>query len=206
MSGPDALAVFASVVFLVRLLPQPMRLARHGVAAGVSALSALNAVISAGAWVGYGLLADLPVVWGVSVLALVPGIWQAALLRRVTSRSDLAWSGAFVAALVAAGLAGELGVALGATVAVTAGPQVHRALTERDLSGVASATWLVAIVDASTWGAYGLAIGDAALLGYCAVLLSASITILGRITWTRRRAAQADVVTAVAATAAPVAR
>ena len=35
MSAVDALAIVASVVFLVRLLPQPLRLARHGVAEGV---------------------------------------------------------------------------------------------------------------------------------------------------------------------------
>ena len=86
MSAVDALAIVASVVFLVRLLPQPLRLARHGVAEGVSALAALNAVISALAWVAYGLQAQLPVVWGVSVLALVPGVWQAMLLRRALGR------------------------------------------------------------------------------------------------------------------------
>ena len=40
------LALVASTVFLVRLLPQPIRLPRSGVATGVSAAPALNAVVS----------------------------------------------------------------------------------------------------------------------------------------------------------------
>ena len=56
MSSVDALGLLASVVFLVRLLPQPVRLARRPqVVAGVSALAALQAVVAAGAWVAYGL-------------------------------------------------------------------------------------------------------------------------------------------------------
>lgn len=186
MSAVDALAIVASVVFLVRLLPQPLRLARHGAAEGVSALAALNAVISALAWVAYGLQAQLPVVWGVSVLALVPGVWQATLLRRALGRQELAGAAAFVGALLAAAALGLLGVALGATVLVTTGPQVARALRVDDLSGVAPATWWVAIADAATWGAYGLAIGDAALVGYFVVLLASAVTVLWRISATSR--------------------
>lgn len=181
MSAVDALAIVASVVFLVRLLPQPVRLARRGVAVGVSALAALNAVISALAWMAYGLQADLPVVWGVSVLALGPSIWQAWLLRRDLDRRDLLGASLFVGALLAAAALDLLGVALGGTVLVTTGPQVARAVRSDDLSGLAPATWWVAIADAATWGAYGWAIGDAALVGYFVVLLGSAVTVLWRI-------------------------
>lgn len=186
MSAVDALAIVASVVFLVRLLPQPLRLARHGVAEGVSALAALNAVISALAWVAYGLQAQLPVVWGVSVLALVPGVWQATLLRRALGRRELVGAAGFVAAILVAAALGLLGAALAATVLVTTGPQVVRALRSDDLSGVAPATWWVAIADAATWGAYGWAVGDAALVGYFVVLLASAVTVLWRISATAR--------------------
>lgn len=189
MSAVQALALLASAVFLARLLPQPVRLARHGVAAGVSPLAALNAVVSAVAWIAYGLAAHLPVVWGVSVLALLPGVWQAVLLRPQVRRRDLAWSGAFAATLVVAASTGLLGVALGGTVLVTAGPQVRTALVSHDLSGLAPATWRIAIVDAITWGLYGAAIGDAALVGYFVVLLTTAVVVLGRIAWTSRPAA-----------------
>lgn len=182
----DLLAIVASAVFLVRLLPQPIRLARSGVAAGVSAAAALNAVVSAAAWIAYGLAQGLPAVWAVSVLALVPCTWQALLLRRQVTRRDLAAVGGFVAALAVASVLGVLGVALAGTVVVTTGPQVRRVLREHDLSGVAPATWWVAVVDAVTWGAYGWAVSDAALLGYFVALLAAAVVVLGRLAWIDR--------------------
>ena len=88
-------------------------------------------------------------------------------------------------AAVAAAL-GVLGLALAGTVLVTTGPQVRRVLREHDLSGIAPATWWVAIVDAVTWGAYGWAISDAALIGYFVALLAAAVIVLIRLAWTRR--------------------
>lgn len=182
----DVLAVTASVVFLIRLLPQPIRLARSGVAAGVSSAAALNACVSALAWIAYGFVQGLPVVWGVSVLALIPSTWQAVLLRKQVTRRDLAAVGGFVAALLVAAALGVLGVALAGTVLVTTGPQIRRVLREHDLSGIAPATWWVAIVDAVTWGAYGWAVSDAALIGYFVALLAAAVVVLTRLAWTTR--------------------
>lgn len=189
-----ALGLLASGVFLIRLLPQPIRLARSGVAAGVSPLAALNAVSSAVAWMAYGLLQADPVIWIVSVIALIPGVWQVALLRARVSRRDLGLASLFVAALLAAAAAGVLGLALAGSVLVTAGPQVRQALVEDDLSGIAPGTWWVALLDAATWGAYGLAVGDWALIGYFGVLTASSAIILARIAWTSRAAGGATAV------------
>ena len=185
MSAVDLLAIIASGVFLVRLLPQPVRLARHGVPAGVSALASLNAVISAVAWIAYGLHVGLPVVWGVSIAALAPCTWQLVLLRRQVTRVDLGSAALLVGGLVVAGVLGVLGVALGGLVVVTAGPQVRRVFVDHDLSGVAAGTWWVAIVDATTWGLYGLAVRDVALVGYFVVLLAASVIVLARLSRAR---------------------
>ena len=187
MSFADVLALVASVVFLVRLLPQPVRLARRGVASGVSALAGLNAVVATLAWLVYGLYAGLPVVWGVSVLALGPGVWQVVLLRREVRWPDVAWTGALVAVLVAAAAAGLFAAALAFTVLVTAGPQLWRACTHHDLDGLAPATWWVALVDAATWGLYGVAIGDVALIGYFVVLGVTAALILLRLARVRGR-------------------
>lgn len=186
-----ALALLASVVFLIRLLPQPVRLARRGSADGLSPLAALNALVSAVAWAAYGVAAHLPVVWTVSVLAVVPCAWQVALLRGHTTRTDLLWAAAFAGAVVAAAVVGHLGFVLGATVLVTTGPQVRAALVSSDLSGVAPATWRIAVIDAITWGLYGLAIRDGALIGYFVTLLVASLVVLARISWAERAAAAA---------------
>jgi uncharacterized protein with PQ loop repeat len=182
----DLLAAVASGCFLIRLLPQPIRLVRTGVAAGVSPLWALNGAVVTVAWAVHGYIADLPVVVWVSVLALVPGVWTVVLLRRQTTGRDLALAGAWVATLVAAGIAGVFGVALALGVLVTQGPQVLEALRDDDLSGLAPTTWWVALLDAGTWGAYGLVVGDVALLGYAVTLTGSSVVVLLRIAWTRR--------------------
>ena len=190
MSSADLFALIASAVFLARLLPQPVRLARRGVSAGVSSVAALNAVVSALAWTAYGLLAHLPVVWAVSILALVPSVWQVVLLRHATTRRDVAWAAAFVAALVAAAGLGLFDGALAFTVVVTAAPQLRQVFVDHDLSGLAPATWWVAIVDATTWGLYGYAIGDVALVGYFLVLATTAIVILARLAQVGRRQAR----------------
>ena len=186
--SPTVLALVASAVFLVRLLPQPIRLARTGSASGVSALAALTSVLAAGGWLAYGLLAGLPVVWAVSVVALVPGLWTVALLRRETTRRDVAAAASWLAVQVAAALAGLFAAVLAAGVLVTQGPQVVKSLRESDLSGIAPATWWISVLDAATWGAYGVAIGDAALMGYGVVLTGSAAIVLGRIHWTRWQA------------------
>lgn len=180
------LGVIASVVFLIRLLPQPIRLARHGVAAGVSPLAALNSIVAAAAWLGYGLWADLPAVWIVSLLALIPDIWATALLRREIRTSDITAAVIWIAVISAAAMVGYFDAVLGAGVLVTQGPSVLKALREDDLTGISPATWWISILDAATWGAYGVAVGSPALVGYGVVLLSASAIVLARIAWTRR--------------------
>jgi uncharacterized protein with PQ loop repeat len=185
VSGTDALGWIASAVILVRLLPQPVRLVRTGVAAGVSPLAALNAVVTTVGWTVYGFAADLPIVWIVSVVALVPSMWTVALLVPRTTRRDVATASLWAATLVAAALVGVGAAAMSLGVLVSQGPQVVRAVRESDLSGVAPATWWLSLLDAATWGAYGVAVADGALMGYGVVLATASLVVLGRIAWTR---------------------
>mgnify|MGYP001217073457 FL=1 len=187
MDSTDVLGIVASAVFLARLTPQPVRLARSGVADGVSPLAALNAVIAALAWLVYGLVADDPVVWIVSMVAVVPGVWAVLLLRRRTALADLLAAGAWAGIVVASAAAGFLAAALAMGVVVSQGPQVWQAVREHDLSGLSPATWWLSILDAATWGAYGIAVGDPALKGYAIVLTLSAVVVLARISWTRRR-------------------
>jgi uncharacterized protein with PQ loop repeat len=186
MTAASALAVVASTIFLIRLLPQPVRLWRTRVAAGVSPVAAANAVTSASAWLAYGLAHGLLAVWAVSVAALVPGVWTVTLLRREFGRRELLCVAVVVAGFVLSAVAGVLGAALALGVLVTAGPQVWRALRRADLRGIAAATWVVAVADALSWGVYGVVIGDRALQGYGAVLLASAAIVLGRLAWTQR--------------------
>lgn len=199
MDADAVLGIVASGVFLARLTPQPVRLARSGVADGVSALAALNALIAAVAWLVYGLVVDDPVVWVVSLLAVIPGLWAVVLLRRRTVLTDLLAAGTWGLVVVAAGVAGYLAAALAMGVVVSQGPQVWQAVREHDLGGLSPATWWLSILDAATWGAYGLAVGDPALQGYAVVLSTSAAVVLARLWWTSR-AARARTTTQVAAT------
>ena len=179
------LAVVASGIFLVRLLPQPIRLYRTGLAAGVSPLAAINSVVITGAWLTYGLSTGIFAVWAVSVVALIPGVWMIVLLARRVSPTDALWASCLLGALLAAAAAGVLAGSLAAGVLVSSGPQVWRALRHDDLRGIAPATWWVAVGDAVSWGAYGFVVHDAALKGYAAVLLASAVTVLLRLQWVK---------------------
>jgi uncharacterized protein with PQ loop repeat len=180
------LGILASAIFLIRLLPQPIRLARHGVSAGVSPLATLNALVADAAWIGYGLWAGLPIVWLVSVAAALPGLWATALLRRDITPGDITAAVAWAGAVLLSAVVGAIDIVLGAGVLVTQGPSVLKALREDDLRGIAPATWWISIADAAAWGAYGLAVGSAALMGYGLVLTASALIVLGRIWWTAR--------------------
>jgi uncharacterized protein with PQ loop repeat len=183
--SPELLGWLASILFISRLLPQPIRLARTGLPEGVSPLAAINAVISETAWLIYGLQAGLVPVWAVSVAALIPGVWTIVLLRRRTSAADVARAAVWLAVILAAWFGGALGVILGGSVLVSIGPQVWTAIRSSDLRGLSVFTWLLAIGDALLWGAYGLVVGDGALLGYAAVLLSGATIVIVRMVQTR---------------------
>lgn len=186
MGATDVLGIVASAVFIARLTPQPVRLARSGVADGVSPLAGLNALIGILAWLVYGLVVHDPIIWIVSLVAVVPGTWVVLLLRRSTTFRDLAMAGVWATVVVVAGAAGWLAAVLALGVVVGQGPQVWRAVRERDLRGISPATWWLAILDASTWGTYGIAVADPALMGYAVVLSSSAVIVLSRIWWTER--------------------
>lgn len=184
--SPDVIGWIASVVFLARLLPQPIRLARTGVPDGVSPLGAINSAVSDIAWVLYGLAAALVPVWAVAAAALLPGVATVVLLRRRIARADLLGGGAWLAVILASASVGRLGIVLTASVLVNQGPQVWTAIRSNRLVGIARTTWYIALADAALWGTYGALLGDFALIGYGVVLLSSATIILSRVWWTQR--------------------
>jgi uncharacterized protein with PQ loop repeat len=182
----EVIGYVASVVFLARLMPQPIRLARTGVPDGVSPLAMMNGVFSDVGWILYGLSVGLLPVWGVAVLALPAGIWTVALLRDRITRNDLFGAAVWLTTILIAWQVDRLAVILGLSVIVNHGPQVWAAVSSNHLRGISRTTWLLAIGDASLWGGYGIATGDPALMGYGGVLLTGALIILGRIWWTSR--------------------
>jgi len=187
--SPDVIGWIASVVFLARLMPQPIRLARTGVPDGVSGLGAINSVVSDIAWILYGLVAGLVPVWAVTAAALVPGLATVALLRRRLVRADLLGGAAWLGLILIAAVAGKLALVLAGSVLVNQGPQVWTAIRSNRLEGIAKTTWYIALADAAVWGLYGVVQPEAdfALVGYGVVLMSSAVTILLRVWWTSRR-------------------
>ncbi|MGQ0830947.1 MAG: hypothetical protein ACT4OV_04650 [Microthrixaceae bacterium] len=186
MSWSMVVGLVASGVFLARLLPQPIRLARTGVVAGVSPLAGFNSVITAVAWTAYGVTARLPLVAIVSALAVIPSAWTALLLIRSATRPDWLGGGAWAGIVLVAAVTGRLGFVLAGSVLLTIGPQVVVAVRGEDLRGIAPATMWIALGDASLWGLYGLTLGDGALMAYGLVLFSSAAIVLARIAVTQR--------------------
>jgi uncharacterized protein with PQ loop repeat len=182
----------ATAAFLVRLVPQPVRLIRTGVPHGVSPMAVMNLALTELAWLTYGLAENLVPVWVVSLPALPLGLWTVYLVRRHITPSDLRGSAIWFAAIVLGALTGTLVAVLVLSVLVNYGPQVVTAVRASDLQGLAPATWYLALLDAALWGAYGLAVGDPALLGYCVVLAGSAFVILARIARTTPSVARAD--------------
>jgi uncharacterized protein with PQ loop repeat len=181
--GMSALGWIASAVFIIRLLPQPIRLVRTGVPDGVSPLSTLIAFDGALAWIVYGVEAHLPAIVVVSAVATPPLVATAVLLRRRTTRGDALVGGLWGLLVVLAWRAGCLGAVIAADVLLHVGPQVWIALRSDRLGGLSPATWRLAVADALLWGAYGWTSGDPALVGYGVILGSGAVTILLRLRW-----------------------
>jgi uncharacterized protein with PQ loop repeat len=184
MAGGEVAVVLgwlATAAFLVRLIPQPLRLLRTGVPHGVSPMAVVNIVLTEIAWLTYGLVENLVPVWVVSLPAVPLGLWTVFLVRRQITRTDLFGSGLWLLAIVTGALTGMLAAVLVLSVLVNYGPQVVTAVRATNLQGLAPATWYLALLDAALWGAYGVAVGDPALLGYCAVLAVSAAVILGRL-------------------------
>ena len=151
-----------TLLFVVRLLPQPLKLRRSGDTDGVSATAFVNATVSDSGWFFHGVAHGLAPIWCSSLVAVPIDLWTLWHLRRqVGARavlSGVAWTVALVVAAVAGGRL-AFGVVLAASVAVNHAPQVWTALRSHSLSGLAPATWWFGLADAVLWGTYGLAEG-----------------------------------------------
>jgi uncharacterized protein with PQ loop repeat len=189
VTATTVLAVIASVVYLGRLLPQPVRTLRTGRVEGVSALAAINGLVADAAWLVYGVVAHVPAIWLVSVPSLALSAWLLYLLRREVSGRDLALGSTWLAVLAGAGAGGLLAPALAGTVVLTCGPAVWEAYRVDRPAGLSAGTWWLALVDAGTWGAYGLALGDRALELYAGVLTVTAVSLLARLRSRRARLA-----------------
>jgi hypothetical protein len=181
MSFGDLFGWLGGLIFVARLVPQPWRLYRHDVRAGVSWLGTANAMVSTTGWFVYGIGVGEPVLWVPSLAALVPEAAAVALLgwRPPSRRDALVCAGWAVLVLAAWPVGGRiaLGSVIGVGIVAGVAPHVVTALRSTDLHGVARRTWQIALLDAALWGAYSVPAREL-MTGFYAVVLGAGATVI----------------------------
>jgi len=168
-------------------LPQWLRLRKTRSSAGVSLPSITNTTISTFAWLVYGLhlhdlwvtttaAAGLPVLL-VTLIAVVrtgikpDGMWIPAL-----------WTGILLATVAMHPWApGLLPAVLGASILWYVTPAVITAWRSSDVTGLASGTWLLLILDATIVGTYGLLAHVAGYLYYSIIASTGALLVLARL-------------------------
>lgn len=166
VTATSLLAVASPVLTVGRAVPQAVRLLRSG-ASGVSVATWILILIVAELWCAYGVLAHVPAELGANVpngllallIAVLVGHRRATTGRVLVGASLLtAAAAALIAMSVHYGVSGLVGdVAVGGSVALYL-PQLAKILRERDISGVSLTTWVLALLSAISWGAYGILI------------------------------------------------
>jgi len=190
----NMLLVIANVVGVAMLIPQAVRLHRTGQLGGISAhWIGFGLMMNAG-WLVYGLVKDLPGLIPVSAAAFGVYVWifrRAMTLSRsvavtaATSAVALAVV-SFVVALVAG--VTVAGIWLGLLYTVQFLPAAIEAVIADDLSGLAPATWALALLEAVIWTYYGVATGDLSLLvGGTGAALMAGIVLVAVVRFGRAR-------------------
>ncbi|HEY5889317.1 MAG TPA: PQ-loop domain-containing transporter [Acidimicrobiia bacterium] len=178
------LALVGTTLAAVFLIPQTISLVRSGNSVGVSPTWAAFGVVTNLAWVVYLFDAGLPTAAAAPAIATVCYVMVLKSLARLTT--SFLWSAtglAYLFAMVAVGGVGgiaALGVVLLVAPALQLAPQVASVIREPLPSGPSPTTWSLAVLEAMTWGAYGLLAGDVPLVGYAIVTSAGSMVVLVR--------------------------
>ena len=190
----NLLVVAATVLGSWMAFPQAQRIARTRRVDGVSAAWIGVSLAINGWWLTYGLAAGVWALVPVSVVSLVLYGVMAWFYVRSVGRAALPGLalGMFglgmipLPFLVIGGW--ELaGVAVGLSYGVQLLPAVVASLRTSVLSGVSSATWIIAFVEAGLWLVYGLGVGDIALTLAGVVGAAMASVILVRLAITGHR-------------------
>ena len=178
------IALSATVLAAIFLVPQIVRLLVRVDTRGVSAT-----------WAGFGLITNLAWVdylWQLGTWAPVAAPAIALVTYGITlvviGRIDQGhrWIGSSIVYAVMIALTASLGglIAMGLALAVApviqVAPELLAVFKERHPSGVSPASWALAGAEAILWGIYGWLAGDLALVGYGVFSTAAATFIIGR--------------------------
>jgi uncharacterized protein with PQ loop repeat len=154
----------------------------------------LLVIVVAELWLAYGFVFRVPA----QIAANAPNVVLAGLIVLVVARADgtlgqsvagvIALSAA-AAAVTAASLVSNAGWVISVPAVVGSlvlfVPQLAKVLQVSDLGGVSLTTWLLALLAATSWGAYGLRIHQPPIWIPCAVTVPSSLVIVLRVLWPR---------------------
>jgi uncharacterized protein with PQ loop repeat len=188
------IVVIATVLGSWMAFPQARRIARTRRVDGVSSAWIGESLAINGWWLTYGLVVGVWALVPVSIVSLLLyGVMGWFFVRSVgrPALPGLAL-GVFGLGMVPlpfliVGGWGLAGVAVGLSYGVQLLPAVVASLRTSVLTGVSSATWIIAFVEAALWLVYGLGVGDVALTLAGAVGMACASVIVARLAVTGHR-------------------
>ncbi len=185
--------LLASILALLSLVPQILRIHRTGQVAGLTMAWPVIAMVSNTGWTVYVLRQELyAAVWSTAAMVIAYGVVAGQLLvRRVpwqrAAGLGAAW-GAFLTLVFLIDLAAGwtlLGFVLAIAFVVQVSPAIWVAWRTAAPSGISPGTWTIIGVEVSLWGVYGAAHGDAAVISFGVVGVLACGSMLLRWWLTR---------------------
>jgi uncharacterized protein with PQ loop repeat len=190
----NLLIVVATVLGSWMAFPQARRIARTRRVDGVSSAWIGVSLAINGWWLAYGLVvgvwALIPVsivsllLYGVMAWYFVRSVGRPALPGLAVGMFGL---GMLPLPFLVVGGWQLAGVAVGLSYGVQLMPAVVASLRTTALSGVSSATWIIAFVEAALWLVYGLGVDDVALTLAGTVGMTLASVILARLAATGHR-------------------
>jgi MtN3 and saliva related transmembrane protein len=182
----------ATVVFLLELVPQPVRLWRTRSVSGLSTIGTGIFFVTELGWLAYGITSGLVVVLITAVAAVVLSGIQLTLLWRHRAPTDLWWMLLWASGLAAALVMGAIGAMLAIGLLVGLGPQAWAAWRAPSAHGVSVWRWVLSAAAGTLWFSYGALMGAYPLMatgalgcGYAAIALSRFVAAAAR-QWTHR--------------------
>lgn len=190
----NLIVVSATVLGSSMALPQARRIARTRRVDGVSAAWVGVSMAINAWWLAYGLAADIWALVPVSAVStMLYGVMAWFYLDSVGRRAlpgiavGVFGLGMIPLPFLLAGGWAAAGIAVGLCYGVQLLPAVIASCRSADLGGVSAGTWLIAWIEAGLWLAYGVGVGDPALMLAGSVGLVMASIILGRLAVTGHR-------------------
>ena len=185
-------AIAGTVLAVLALVPQMLKLYRTGLVDGVSPTWAAFGIVTNVAWTAY--LAQEGLWLTVPATALVSVAYTMTFVLLIRSGVEMSTAvvagavwGATLAGVAAIGGWPALGIVLGLSYAVQATPSVWAAYRTPAPRGIAPGTWAIALAEGLLWGYYGWWYTDVPLMLFAVVATAGSVAMLARYGATRHR-------------------